>query len=176
MSLKWHRLKKKYYSRDTYNNVCLLLFKLVFIVLLWLLFIGFYFLIWNLPQQGAGATDWLTRHVTTANESHYSDYFLLDVARLFMSSICPSTSDCSVFPLDWRRWAGGFWFLSSSSGLLGSCMPGISPCEYWLDNNFLLYSANKLCGCVCVCCFVLLSVRWTRGSENRRDWGCFCVS
>ncbi len=69
--------------------MCLLLFKLVFTVLFLFLLIGLYFLICNLPQQGAEATDWSTRHVVTANESHYSDYFLLDVARSFMSSIRP---------------------------------------------------------------------------------------
>lgn len=35
----------------------------------------------------------------TANEIHCSDYFLLDVARFFMSSIWPtSISDCNLSP------------------------------------------------------------------------------
>lgn len=68
----------------------------------------------------------------TANEIHCSDYFLLDVARFFMSSIWPSSiSDCNLSPppLDFDVMDKKllFYFIFSS-GLFGSCVPAINSC------------------------------------------------
>lgn len=104
----------------------------------------FFFLVTCL-SKGAEATDWLTCHVVTANESHYCDYFLLDVARLLCLPFAPSISDCFVFPLDLRRWAGNL-FLSSVFSLLSDCLEVAcllsARVNFRLDSIFLLYSVE----------------------------------
>lgn len=109
MNLKRHRQKKTYY-RDTYNIVCLLLLKLVFIVFFFIIsFMGFFFFLYvTCLSKGLEILIGWPHHMETANESHCSDYFLLDVARLFMSSIWPSSiSDCNLSPPSIGFWSDG---------------------------------------------------------------------
>lgn len=136
----------------------------------------FFFLYVTCLSKGLEILIGWPHHMETANESHCSDYFLLDVARLFMSSIWPSSiSDCNLSPPSIGFWSDGqeafIFVLFLLDCLEVACLLSTHVNIEW--NNvgfFLLYSANELCESVfvCVCCFEL----WPEG-KHRWDWGCF---
>lgn len=101
-----------------------------------------------------------------------------------MSSICPIYKWLFCFLIELkevgRKPFSFFTCFFVLSGLFGSCMPVISPCEIWLDSIFLLYSADVSRGwdlyvCVMFCSLGVICETWQPEGEHRWDWGCRCA-
>lgn len=139
----------------------LLLSKIVFTVLFLICFFGFGFIL-KVSQPGA---DWL------GAADFRDDFLLVSVFHSPHLDLCVCVVCVYVCKsiLSWRMSRDGLkaFILLIFLGLFGSCMPGFSPCEYLLENIFLLYSPCldlSVCVWVCVC---VLGVWFGKDGRNR---------